>query len=334
MTKIHDWRDIEDAFEHTLLLGNGASLAIDSSFSYGSLLEAAQSAGYITPNVAQIFNYLGTKDFELVLSMLRTAFHINRALAVDEPATIAAYSDVRKALVSTVRDVHPEHEAVAPHLAAIHRFMKRFDTVLSLNYDLIVYWAMLEGNREYGTWFKDCFVNGVLDDDWERMREPYNAAGATLVFYPHGNLILGTTLEGGESKISVERDRDRLLPAVLREWEDSERLPLFVSEGGGAQKQAAISRSGYLGTVYNSVMADLGPSVVVFGCALDENDDHIVRRIARGPARVAKSVFWAGRHPAEVERECADFLARLAVHRSAATVLFFDAQSAGCWLQA
>ena len=82
-------------------------------------------------------------------------------------------------------------------------FMKRFETVLSLNYDLLVYWAMLKGNDEYGNWFKDGFIDeGRFDNDYEVLREPLGAERATLVFYPHGNLILATDLIGDEVKLS------------------------------------------------------------------------------------------------------------------------------------
>jgi hypothetical protein len=55
----------------------------------------------------------------------------------------------------------------------IGEFLRRFSTVVSLNYDLIVYWAILVSNNKLGTWFKDCFVNGQFDHDWERFRDSW-----------------------------------------------------------------------------------------------------------------------------------------------------------------
>jgi hypothetical protein len=333
MAVIRNWRDIEDQFAGTLLLGNGASIAIDSCFSYASLLESAEAGGYITPDLRAIFDYLRTHDFELVMSMVRTAFHVNEALGIADPKTRRAYRDIRTALVTTVRAVHPSYDSVTGALPALHRFMRPFDTVLSLNYDLTVYWAMLEGNRAYGNWFKDCFVRGVFDDEWERMREPYQASGTTLVFYPHGNLALATSITGAESKISVERDWDRLLGTILSMWEEGEKLPLFVSEGESEQKHSAVMRSAYLSTVYNAVMSDLGHSVVVFGCSLGEADEHILRRISKAKS-IAKSVFIDGRSHREIEKECSDFAYRIQRYNPAAIVVYFDATSPGCWVAA
>jgi hypothetical protein len=172
MIDIVSWADLAGSFPDTLILGNGASIAIDSCFQYSSLLEQAEDASLITAEVRSIFDYLETQDFELVMRMIRHAYHVNQALRVDEASTTKAYQDIRTALVVSVRNVHPVYESVTRYLPAMHEFMRRFDTVLSLNYDLLVYWAMMEGNRTNGTWFKDCFVKGIFDDDWTRFRDP------------------------------------------------------------------------------------------------------------------------------------------------------------------
>jgi hypothetical protein len=127
MTDILQWNDLAERYDDTLLLGNGASIAVDSCFSYGSLLQEAEFRGHITSDLRIIFDYLDTKDFELVMSMVRTAYHVNKALGITDPKTEQAYQEVRTALVSTARDVHPSYESVAGSLSAMHRFMKRFD---------------------------------------------------------------------------------------------------------------------------------------------------------------------------------------------------------------
>lgn len=184
MPKLHDWKDIADDFGDTLVLGNGASVALYEGFRYDSLREAAEERGFITSAVQQVFDHLGTEDFELVLNMLWHAEHVNRALDVEEDITKQAYADVREALVRAVREVHCTYEDVEPYLSAIHNFIGRFQTVLSLNYDLVVYWAMLAGNTEFeASRFKDCFTDGIhLDPNWERLREPFGTSEATLVF--------------------------------------------------------------------------------------------------------------------------------------------------------
>lgn len=74
---------------------------------------------------------------------------------------------------------------------------------------------MLLFNEWHGTWFKDAFRDGEFQTDWKYIRWRYGSAeGATLVFYPHGNLSLTRNHIGEETKIwrslnlAVNRRRD------------------------------------------------------------------------------------------------------------------------------
>ena len=75
--KIKQWNDIEEGFNHSIILGNGASIAVDSRLHYSSLYEAANSEGFITDEVSKIFDHFDTNDFEFVLQALANAHAIN-----------------------------------------------------------------------------------------------------------------------------------------------------------------------------------------------------------------------------------------------------------------
>ncbi|MBV9267409.1 MAG: DUF4917 family protein [Acidobacteriaceae bacterium] len=281
-----------------------------------------------------VFDDLNTEDFELVLNVIWHAYVVNKALGVPNEATFRAYRDVKKALVGAVRAKHTSFDTSRGYLRPIATFMKCFQTVLSLNYDLIVYWAMMESNTTYfPNWFKDCFVNGVFDRNWRRMRQPYRAAaGSTLVFYPHGNLVLTTSLDGFESK--VIRDTASLLDCILKNWQSGDNLPLFVSEGKTDQKERAISRSGYLHTVYNEVMLpdSLGDTCAVYGWSANDNDAHILDRICRATRCIAFSVFRGDRSQAEIEAECDLIKAKVLHINPQIKTQFYWSDSADCWL--
>jgi hypothetical protein len=335
---LKEWADIAGDFRDTLVLGNGASMAVHGGFGYDSLREVAACEGFITPAVQDVFGHLGTEDFELVLNMLWHAESVNRALGVEETTTKQAYDDVREALVRAVREVHCGYEDIEVYLQSIHRFMGAFQTVLSLSYDLVVYWAMLAGNAECGRYrFKDCFTDGVhLDANWERLREPIGTSETTLVFYPHGNLLLTSNPTEGDRKVVRTDDYERLLERILQAWEDGEGFPLFVSEGEWRQKLRAIQRSGYLSIVYSSIMSDLGDTIAVYGWAAKGNDRHILDRLLR----VKKEAIAISVHvptAGDLERHCRDIEVsiRNAVNRMRTDepeILFFDAESAGCWI--
>lgn len=331
----------------TLLLGNGASMAIDPRFSYDSLLETAKDNGLITSNIQKVFEYFRTRDFELVLNLIWRAYLVNQALGMASSEAEEAYLSIRTALVEAIRTIHPEYESVEGYLEPIYEFMKRFKKVISLNYDLIVYWAMLKGNEdEGGTWFKDCFINEVTESwpnpglvrrvfekDWTFLATPHGAKGATLVFYPHGNLVLATDLAGGVVKVTREQEYERLLDRIVETWESQEMIPLFVSEGSSSQKERAISRSDYLDAVYNSVLPSAGSTIVTYGWSMQDKDDHILRKICRwNTKRIVVSVHKGVKPIAEVNDFCADVEKKIKKLNDSIDVFFFDAQSPGCWV--
>jgi len=133
MAEIYKWNDIRAEFTDGLLLGNGASMAVHPEFNYGSLFEAAKVKGYLTKQVAEIFNAFKVNDFELVLRRLWQAKVVNETLGVKVEHVDAAYQQVRSALIATVRQVHISHEDALKHLRPIYMFMHGFKTVVSLN---------------------------------------------------------------------------------------------------------------------------------------------------------------------------------------------------------
>ncbi len=118
-----------------------------------------------------------------------------------------------------------------------------------------------------------------------------DSKGATLVFYPHGNLVLATGWAGREEKISRDQDA-RLLIRILSQWDMNHYTPLFISEGNTEQKHLAIGRSDYLNVVYNKALKGMGNSLVIYGWAFRDQDTHILKALDRQqPARIAVSVY-------------------------------------------
>lgn len=317
------WLAVAEHYRDGLIVANGASIAVHAGFSYRSLYEAAQARGYLGGGVSEVFAGFGTEDFELVLRRLWHATLVSRALRLPDGPVERAYSGVRRALIQTIRDTHVTYDAAMPHLAPIYRFLQRFHTVISLNYDLVVYWAAMLGNRNIGNWFKDAFQGFTFDDEWTRYRRPWGARGATLVFYPHGNLMLAQARSGNEVKVQAGLDCD-LLSAIVDRWNEERGVPLFVCEGTTAQKRQAIRASHYLNAVYTGPLHELGDTVAIYGWGMGEQDAHVLQALATSrPSRIALSVH--GQDWEYVER-AQHLLRDIAEH-----IDFFDAASAGCW---
>ena len=337
MDKVYPWASLEADFSHGLILGNGASIAFDPRFGYDSLKKQAQDLGLITPDVQRVFDHLQTIDFELVLRMLWHASKINEALAIADVRTTQAYEAVRDGLIEVVRAIHVAHDVVRDRLPQAAAFMGRFSTVISLSYDVLVYWAILVGNEDALNRFKDCFLGGEFQQHWQRFREPYGSnRNATLVFYPHGSLTLAADLAGTEFKIQTNAG-GALLDTVFDRWRAGDTSPVFVSEGTSEQKLAAIRRSPYLSTVYEEVLPDLGDSVVVFGWSLHDNDDHLLDAVCLDAVcRYSARRFAVAADPTapDLDELQARIRRKLAARfgRNRFELTFFDRGSHGCWI--
>lgn len=305
-------------------------MAIHKEFGYASLRVAAEKHGHLTPQVATIFESFATSDFELVLRRLWEATLVNKALGIEPGRVEEAYQQVRQALIGTVRQVHISYENAKQYFEPIFQFMKDFNMVFCLNYDLIVYWAMMASQFQLGVWFKDCFqAGGLFREDWETLREPFRADGSTLVFYPHGSLITARHDDYTEGKLSLRGGgNENLLERILALWEVGDAVPLFVSEGTSDHKKKSIASSTYLSRVFREVLPSAGESLVIYGWAAADQDKHILtqlRRLGTGLRRAAVSVYGGNQASAQ---KMEDALKAVGVEE----VVFFDAESPGCWI--
>lgn len=331
--KLHSWSDIKNRFKDNILLGNGASIAIDDRLSYRSLYRRVCESGNLDDELIGMFDYFETSNFEFIMRLLLEASQVNEALAIDDDKTKIYYHQLRDTLIGTIRDIHPTYQSIEHFLLPIANFLKGFRTVLSLNYDLIVYWAMLTGNEDFGCkWFKDCYVRGEFEKDFHYLYRPLSpATGATLVFYPHGSLFLATDIYGNEEKLS-RNENEFLLDTILNRWTEKDYIPLFVSEGTTTEKFHAITRSNYLNTVYDSILSKREGSLVIYGWSMGEQDEHIINAIDnRDITEIAISVHTAN---PQCESYCTMVEERFARTHNLKNVniLFFDSECEDCWI--
>jgi len=330
---LHDWQDISDEFKDgCLLLGNGASIAIDERFGYSSLFDEAVRRGHLSEVHRRAFDHRNTWDFEEVLRGFRKAVESCREIGEEEKAADLEekHSGVRQALIDTITDIHPSYWDVSTHFQPIASFLRSFRTVLSLNYDLIVYWATLSangGDSEHE--FKDCFISdGTFSSQWKKYRR--GKGRITLLFYPHGNLCL---VNDGEVETKVKRRRStELLDMIGNRWRDG-ATPIFVSEGNSSDKQRAIEEHQYTRLIRDEVYSDIKTSLVIYGCSLGENDDHILESLFENRIeRVAVSV-WAGQSKEQQVKYCDGARAKLEHYGgNGLDITFFDSESEGCWI--
>lgn len=320
----------------TLILGNGASMAVCSSFSYTNLFGKACNDSILNQTSKNLFETLQTTDFELVMNKLRQAYIINEVLQLDtDNVALHTYDNIRQSLIKTIKEIHVQYADAIFQIDNIRKFLEKFKTVISLNYDLLIYWAIMASNDRKPYKMKDCFTNHIdgnlgFEYDIEKLREPYNGGpDPTLVFYPHGNLILASNENNDELKIRINNNTN-LFDAIGEKWKQK-YVPLFVSEGSSEQKLKAIRRSTYLNFVYENVLSHLEPTVIIYGWKLAEQEQHLIKKIFSNNkiSNVYISMYLGSNpEPIDEQKRIASMLKR---ENRTMNIKFFDAASKNCW---
>lgn len=137
------------ATKRHLLLGNGFSIALKPDiFSYGSLYENADFKA--APHIPRLFQALGTTDFEIVIRHLQntaTVVEVYRPSLVRLAARLRHDAAlIKDALVSAVARRHPDrpYDITVQQYAACRSFLRQFDHIFTLNYDVLLYWALMQ----------------------------------------------------------------------------------------------------------------------------------------------------------------------------------------------
>src|SRR5579871_1084661 len=276
-------RRAEEGRPKHVLLGNGFSRACRNNiFAYEALFSRADFTNM--PLAQRAFQALSTTDFEKVMNALRMAALLVPVYAADNPQLAAIFNDeadaLREVLASAIAQNHPDRptDITNEQYAAARRFLNHFKNIYTLNYDLLLYWTIMQ--RE---------VNQVLTlgDDGFRTPDAGEAEYVTWdvektddqdVFYLHGALHLYDA--GSELKKFTWINTGIRLIEQVREALAQNMFPLIVAEGSSQEKMARIQHSNYLGRGYRS-FAKITGSLYVYGFAMSQNDEHWLRLIDR-----------------------------------------------------
>ena len=334
---LRQWNDISEEFTDALILGNGASVAINDAFRYSSVWEAGVKAGEISDTLQVLSKQLKTgAKFELLLRQLLTAKTVDGVFKIDATAINNSYVDLRSALIKTVRDIHCTRNEAEDALTKAIPFLQNFQTIFSLNYDLLIYWAMMmSNNAQTNHRFKDCFNSGYFEEDWEDYRGSYRGEkSTTLVFFPHGALQFTQSNNDIEKKLGATNSPEALLEHVLHLWGRTSAFPLFVTEGDSSEKMHSIQRSKYLSTVYYDVLPESGSTLVIYGWSMDETvDGHLLEQI--GKAKYKKLAI-AVHQPTTPNIAYYKFQTSRKLERFGSVeekdITYFDAESEGSWI--
>lgn len=313
------WPDVQEREWGGILIGNGASIAFWDEFAYDSIFERARTvANPLDPDDIGVFDAFDTTNFEHVLAALKTSRIVLSALSYDSTFIRERYESIQRALFEAVHSVHVPWGLTSSFnskLEAIRDELETYAWVYSLNYDLILYWAVMSkhGGKGIGDffWQNDGSFdpgNAVLAD-W--------ASDWTQIVWLHGGIHLRRHVDG---TIYKQRAEGSNLLDKFKTSYTGDVTPLLVSEGTADDKYRAITRSSYLDFGLRRLSEHEG-GLVVFGSSLRSEDQHLVRAINEQPVgQIAVSIRPSNDAPTIRQRK-----AELRGQFPSSDLYFFDA---------
>lgn len=318
-----------------LLLGNGFSIACrPDCFAYERILDEADLEA-LSVRGLELFESEETADFEQVVRSLRAAARMAdfyKTSDAELSGRLRADSDCLKdVLANTLARKHPDNVGGIEdsEYESVRQFLSHFERFYTLNYDLLLYWAMMQELEP--TFRHDDGFRADPDDpeaEWVAWNS-YNQFGQN-VFFMHGGLHLydgGATLK----KLTFSRTGVALVDQI-REQLDAGAFPLIVTEGTSAEKLSGVLAHAYLGKCLRSLSSCDG-SLFIHGHSLAENDEHILRAVVEAKF---KAIFVSLHGDPDDEdnrgiRERAEALALRRSERKPLETYFYSADSASAW---
>jgi hypothetical protein len=320
-----------------VLLGNGFSRALkDDIFAYDALFERADFSA-LSPSARKAFDVLCTTDFEVVMRALRDSASLASLYVAKDPDAAKSMrrdaDGLRDLLAETIATNHPDrpYDISDEAYKACRLFLARFDGhIFSLNYDLLLYWALMQTE----------LAPPMLESD-DGFRQPEEGPADYVVwdpsdafkqniFYLHGALHLfdaGATLR----KMTYSNTGEALVDQIRRAL-DKGFFPAIVTEGTSVEKVTKIMHSAYLGRGFRS-FGQIGGTLFTFGFAMSGNDQHWLMMIAKSKVGLlAVGLYGDPESDANAAiRQRAEALRAARRGRNALDVVFYDAKSAAVW---
>lgn len=326
-----------------VFLGNGFSRACkDDIFAYDALFERADFAN-LSGNAIALFEALETTDFEVVIKALRSSSKITKVYikgSSEIADTMAVDADaLREVLVSAIAGSHPEllSEISDDSYKACKKFLTNFERVFTLNYDLLLYWAVMQNELMPQVDPNDGFRTPEYGETeyvtWE-IENSYNQN----IYYLHGALHFfdaGSELQKYTWINTGVRLTEQINAALIEE-----KYPLFVAEGTSDEKLERIKHHAYLTKAFES-FSRIGGALFIYGHSLASNDEHFLHLIEKGKVTQLYVGIYGdpdsptNKHITKRANEMREYRLNLAARRRRRPqdleVFFYDAETAQPW---
>lgn len=319
-----------------VLLGNGFSIACRPDiFVYGKLFERADFSE-LSPSARNAFDALDTMDFERVIKALRDA---EKILAVYDGASIETREamcrdaeGLREVLVRAIASSHPERPSDISDVeySACREFFDHFNLIYTLNYDLLLYWALMHTAEGEDPTSDDGFRKPDYDFSADYVTWESSQSHDQDIWYLHGALHIFDT--GTEIQKYTWVNTGIRLIEQIRDALSKNFFPLFVAEGSSAEKVGRIRHSDYLSKAFRS-FESIGGVLFVFGHSFAANDEHFLKVIEKGKIQhLFVGIYGDAKSTGnQVIIKRAERMPNYRPKSRPLSVSFFDAQTANVW---
>ncbi len=318
------------------LLGNGFSISCRPDiFVYGKLFERADFSE-LSPSAKLAFEALDTQDFEKVIKVLRDASAVLTAYEGADSDLIEQLrrdaDGLREVLVQAIASSHPDWpgEITDEEYKSCRMFLANFDNVYTLNYDLLLYWAVMHDEDDIKIKSDDGFRTPEDDFDSEYVVWEAGTSRGQNIWYLHGALYVfdaGTEIQKYTWVNTGQRLIDQIRDALERNY-----FPLFVAEGASNEKLDRIMHSEYLAKGKRSFSSIQG-ALFIHGHSLAANDEHFLKTIEKGKIKHLYVGLY-GDENSESNKAIKSRALRMAENRAKSKPLevsFYDSESAQVW---
>jgi hypothetical protein len=218
-------------------------------------------------------------DSTLCIPFLNNTDYLNDT-SFDENNIIKDIINLKKAIIDTIEQIHPKSWVpYGSQITYCARNLNTFRRIYTLNYDLIIYWAILKHNEIFSDTKQ--FVDGFSH---KPRRSPNlltysDSNNKANILYLHGAIHLVTDLNGDTRKICKSKSNAWInLADLIHKLKNSRLLTnyqnLVVLEGTTEKKIKIISQSSYLHKCHQRLQANTC-NIIIYGCSILDNEDEI-----------------------------------------------------------
>jgi hypothetical protein len=286
---IFSWDIIKDQFDDCpILLGNGFSLNFSETLRYRNLFDSFITTA--SNETQSLFKEFTTSNFETVLQHIDSTTRVLNSIHKKCSELDFFKSEIRQGLIDSIHRIHPTPDQIDQNLIRwIGPQIIRFKDIFTTNYDLFLYYVVLEAlypgtdDKKFGDYFYYLFFG----NEEFNLFNPGDEQNTHHVYYLHGALFL---FENGLNTLKIKKDEEHWLINKITEEINKGNYPLFISEGTSIRKQKEIQANYYLSYCLRNFSEPEEKKLVVFGQSLNEQDNHLVKIIDDAYEKVAISI--------------------------------------------